>query len=177
MRVNIGSKNQVKINAVKEILGDYPIFDGATVGSVEASSDVSEQPVSLREIIRGAKNRAKNSFRNCDYSFGVEGGFARVPYTKTGYMQFETCAIYDGNTFHLGLSSGFEAPLEAMRLILKEGLDLSKAAKQVGLALDENIGASVGIINPLTKGRLSRKEYTKEAIRMALIHLENSHLY
>ena len=177
MRITIGSKNQVKINAVSEILADYPMFEGADIEAVEADSGVSAQPRNLEEIIQGAENRARGAFKSCDYSFGIEGGFANVPRTKTGYMQFEVCAIYDGRNFHLGLSSGFEAPREAMRLILEEALDLSKAANRLGLHPDENIGASIGIISPLTKGRLNRKEYTKEAIRMALIHLENSHLY
>ena len=177
MRVTIGSKNKVKIDAVREMLADYPMFGGAEVEAVETASGVSAQPKNLEEIVRGAENRAKGAFKDCDYSFGIEGGFANVPRTKTGFMQFEVCVIYDGDNFHLGLSSGFEAPREVMRLILEEGLDLSKAANRVGLHPDENIGASIGIINPLTKGRLSRKEYTKEAIRMALIHLENAHLY
>jgi non-canonical (house-cleaning) NTP pyrophosphatase len=36
------------------------------------------------------------------------------------------------------------------------------------------LGSAEGIIGVLTKGRLTRKEYVKQAITMALINLENS---
>lgn len=52
-----------------------------------------------------------------------------------------------------------------------------EAYHRLGFTDDTRIGYAKGIISLLTKERLDRKEYTKEAIRMALIHLENSDLY
>lgn len=176
MRVTIGSKNQVKVEALQETLGNYEMFNNVEVTATEVTSNVSEQPTSTEETIRGAMNRAKNSFKE-NYSFGIESGITKVPYTKTGYMDFTACAIYDGKEFHIGLSSAFEYPKEITRMALEEGLTISDAAHKIGITDKANVGAHEGVIGILTKGRLARKEYTKEAIRMALIHLENAHLY
>jgi non-canonical (house-cleaning) NTP pyrophosphatase len=40
------------------------------------------------------------------------------------------------------------------------------------MTTNENIGSEEGAIGILTKGRMTRKEYTKQALRTALIHLE-----
>lgn len=177
MKITVGSKNPVKIQAVEEITAQYKILEYAEIVSCEVSSEVAPQPKSLEEIIRGAQNRARNAFKNCDYSFGIEGGLMPVPYTKTGYMNICACAIYDGKKYHLGLSSAFEHPKETTRLMIEKGLDAEQAMHKAGHTKNPRIGSSEGSVGILTRGALTRKDYTKEAIRMALIHLENPSRY
>lgn len=177
MQINVGSDNKIKIKAVSEILKEYPEFFGCEVFGKKADSEVSSQPKSLEETINGAKNRAENVFSDCKYSFGLESGLMKVPATKTGYMDITCCAIYDGETFHLGLSSAFEYPIAVTEYVLEDGIEVSPAFFKAGLSKDENIGSREGAIGFLTKNRLTRKEYTKQAIRTALIHLENRELY
>ena len=177
MKINIGSKNKAKIEALKEILKEYPDFLNAEVVSKDVASEVSDQPKSLDETIKGAMNRAKNSFMDCSYGFGLESGLMKVPETKSGYMDFTACAIFDGKIFHLGLSSCFEYPPKVVDYILKENENISNAFKNLGLTEKDNLGAEEGAIGILTKNRLTRKKYTQEAVRMALIHLENKNLY
>ena len=177
MKINIGSKNKAKINALEEILKEYPNFLNAEVISKDGSSDISDQPKSLDETIKGAMNRAKNCFDNCDYSVGLESGLIKVPETKTGYMDTTACAIYDGKNFHLGLSSCFEYPIKLTKYVLEEDIDVSSAAKELGITEKDNLGADEGMIGILTKGRLNRKGLTKQAVVTALIHLENKDLY
>ena len=95
-----------------------------------------------------------------------------VPNTKSGYMDVCVCAIYDGIEFHLGLSSAWEAPKEVSEFILNEGLDMNEAAYKAGLTEDLKIGSAEGLVGIMTKGRLTRKEYTKESIRTAMIHID-----
>jgi inosine/xanthosine triphosphatase len=177
MKINIGSKNKAKIDALTEILKEYPDFLDAEVVPMEVSSGVSEQPKSLEEAVEGATNRAKNSFKDCDYSVGLESGIFKVPKTKTGYMDTSCCAIYDGKDFHLGLSSCFEYPIELTKQVLNGKTDISTAAKNLGITEKDKLGSEEGMIGILTKGRLDRKNYTKQALRTALIHLENKELY
>ena len=177
MKINIGSKNKAKINALEEILKEYPNFLNAEVISKDGSSDISDQPKSLDETIKGAMNRAKNCFDSCDYSVGLESGLIKVPETKTGYMDTTACAIYDGKNFHLGLSSCFEYPIKLTKYVLEEDIDVSSAAKELGITEKDNLGADEGMIGILTKGRLNRKGLTKQAVVTALIHLENKDLY
>ena len=175
MKICVGSTNQVKIEAVREALSEYGL--DAEIISVKASSDVSEQPKSLDETIKGAMNRAKNAFSNCTYSIGLESGLVPIPHTKTGYMDICACAIYDGKEFHLGMSSAFEYPREMTRLVFEENLDIDQAAFKTGLTKNPDVGSKEGVIGILTKGRLLRKDYTKQAVVTALIHLENPHLF
>ena len=168
MRINIGSKNPAKIAAVREAIAQYDFLSAAEIVPLDVDSGVSPQPRSMDETIAGAVNRAKNAFSDCKYSIGLESGLMRVAQAKSGYMDFCACIIYDGKESHLGLSSAFEFPLEITRLIHEEGIDSSEAAVRTGLTENSSLGAQNGIIGILTKDRVARKEYTKQAIQMAL---------
>ena len=177
MRINIASKNPVKIEAVREVLNNYPDLANYEIVGIETKSGVSEQPKSLEETVQGAINRATIVFNGCIYSFGIESGLMRVPQTKTGSMDFCVCAIYDGKDYNLGLSCAFEFPTKVIKMIHEQGIDSNEAFYRAGLTNLQKIGSSEGAIGMLTKGRISRKDYTKQAIQMALIHLENRELY
>lgn len=173
MKIIVGSTNKAKLEAVKEIANEYPIIIDAEIIGISAESGVLDQPMSLEETITGAMNRARSVFIDCDYSIGLESGFMPVPKTKSGYMDFGACAIFDGREFHLGLSSAWEFPDKRVtELIVKEGLDMSQAINKVGLTDNPKIGSEEGAIGILTKGRMNRKEYTKQSLRTAMIHLE-----
>lgn len=171
--IHVGSQNPAKVAAVTEVLLEYPHLSHAKVLGRGTGSGVSNQPKSIEETIKGATNRARNCFDGATYSIGLESGLMKVPETKSGYMDVCVCAIYDGTEFHLGLSSAWEFPnVSIMNLMLKEGLDMSQAINKAGMTKNEAIGDAEGAIGILTKGRLNRKEYTKQALRTALIHLD-----
>ncbi len=174
MKINIATGNPVKINMLKEVVSDYPILSGSEVVALGGiSSRVGDQPMTMDETIQGAVNRAKAAFKDCKYSFGVESGLMKVPQSKSGYMNVTACAIFDGDKISLGLSSAFEYPLEVTNLVLKEKIVIAHAFHQLGLFENKDLGTGIGGIGLLTKGRLPRKDYAKESVRNALIHLEN----
>ena len=177
MRVVVGSKNEVKVSAVRDTAGEYPVLVGATFDGFDADSMVSDQPKGFDETITGAINRAKGAYASGDYdlSFGIESGIVEVPYTKSGWMDVTVCAIHDGEEIHLGLSSLFECPLEVTKLMVDGGLDMNDAMHKAGYTDDPKIGSAGGAISVLTKGRITRKDYTQQAIRLAMIHLEDHH--
>ncbi|MCH7850187.1 MAG: inosine/xanthosine triphosphatase [Nanoarchaeota archaeon] len=177
MKVFIGSENPVKIAAVRELLNEYKFLMDAKLFSKRINSEVSEQPKSLEETVQGAVNRAKTIFYECDYSFGIESGMMKVPQTRTGSMDFCACAIYDGESSYLGLSCAFEFPVAVTKMIHEEDIDASEAYYRLGLTNEKDIGSLQGAIGLLTRGRITRKDYTKQAVRMALIQLENRDLY
>ncbi|NOQ55881.1 MAG: inosine/xanthosine triphosphatase [Nanohaloarchaea archaeon] len=177
MILNIGSKNIVKIEALKETINDYKFLSDAKIITKDINSDVSEQPMTIDETVDGAINRAKASYGDCDYSIGIESGFMKVKNAKTGYMEVTVCAIHDGTDTSLGFSSCFECPPKVMKNILDKDQDLTQACNSVGLTADPKLGQAQGMIGILTKGRVKRKDYTKQAITMALIQLDNRELY
>jgi inosine/xanthosine triphosphatase len=173
MKIKVGTKNKSKLEAVEEIIKEYPHLKDFEIEGIEVSSGVSDQPRSIDETIDGATNRAKNSFVDCDYSIGIESGLMSVPKTKSGYMDVCVCAIYDGNEFYLGLSSAWEFPdKNIINSMLKDNLNMSQAVNKFGLTNNPQIGSEEGAIGILTKGKMTRKDYTKQSLRTALIHLE-----
>jgi inosine/xanthosine triphosphatase len=169
MKVGVGSKNKTKVNAVVEILHDYPMFNGAEISGIDVQIEQFGHPKSLDETVAGAVNRAKQAYENNDYGFGIESGLMTVPQTKSGYMEVAVCVIYDGKQIYMGLSQGYEWPKKVLDKIL-EGMDGSQAMKTTGLTQYEKLGEHEGIFS---KGRTNRTEYNKGAIVMALMHLEN----
>ena len=172
MKIAIGSQNNPKVNALKEIAKDYDFLSNAEVVAKAVDSGVAEQPMTMEDTIKGAMNRAKSAFQDCELSFGIEDGLMPVPFTKTGYMNLCVCAIFDGKEFHIGFGSSYEYPLVIMDLVLNKGKDISEAYKEAGFTEHEKIGEAKGAISVLTKERLIRKDYAKQAIMMALIHLD-----
>lgn len=177
MKINIGSKNKAKIEGIEEILKEYSNFRDAKVISAEVDSQISHQPKSLEEVIAGATNRAKNAFKDCNYSFGIESGLMKVTEAKTGYMDLTCCAIFDGARIYLGLSSAFEFPPSVVKYIFEKGENASVAFRELGLTNKDYIGNEEGIIGVLTENKLTRKGLTKESARMAILQLENKKLY
>lgn len=180
MIIAIGTTNVIKVQAVEEVLVDYPTLAHAKLISVSVPSGISEQPLSLEEIIKGAKNRAKNAYdacSTCDYSFGIESGLFEAVGAQTGYLEACICCIYDGADTYLGLSCGFEVPPQILQLVLEKDRDLSQACHESGITKNPKLGSAEGLIGILSKGRVTRKEYTKQCIVTALIQLENEALY
>ena len=168
-RIRVGSLNTNKIDAVREV------FPGYEVTGVACKSGVREQPMNLDEIIRGAIFRARSVFGDCEYSVGIEDGISQVPGAKSGYMNFCACAIFDGERIFLGVGPAFEYPPECTRRVVEEEITISEAF--IPLTDKPDIGYEEGIIGWLTGGRINRKDYTKQAVEMARIQIDNPGLY
>ena len=179
--IAIGSTNPAKIQAIQDLMPQYAILSDGEAVSIEVDSEVSDQPLSMEEVIRGAKNRARKAFaaccarwQTCAYSFGLESGLMAAPGTQTGYFEACVCCIYDGKEDHCGLSSGFEIPPAILKLVLEEHLDLNQACYRTGISTNDKLGSAEGFIGLLTRGRVDRKIYTQQSIITALVQLENA---
>ncbi len=180
MIIAIGTTNAIKIQAVEEVIRNYPQLAKAKVETFSVPSGIAEQPLSLEEIITGAKNRAKNAYDacgSCDYSFGIESGLFEANGTQTGFLEASICCIYDGVNSHIGLSCGFEIPPHILALVLDKNRDLAQACYEAGVTANSKLGAAEGLIGILTKGRINRKDNTKQCVTTALIQLENAAWY
>ncbi len=179
MKINVGSQNKTKIVAVKAAVALYPnLFKNARVEGVAIEIEEFGHPKNIKETVAGAIERAKKAYFNCDYSIGLEGGLIEVPFSKTGFMEVGACAIYDGKDYSFGLSPAFEWPKKVTEMIISGEADASQAFKRLNLTEHEKLGAiEGGIAGFLSKGRLTREEFMKQSIIMALIQLENPGLY
>lgn len=172
MKVKVGSQNPVKIKAAKNIL--QKIYKKVQVTGTKVDPGVPNQPIGLEQTIKGAINRARRAYKDCDLSIGIESGLLEVPHTLTGYVDLQWCATYDGKTITLGVSAGFEYP----PMVIKE----VKKGKEIGEVMDnitgiQNLGEKKGAVAILTQGLLDRIENTEQCILMAMIPRLNPKLY
>lgn len=176
MKITIGTRNEIKLNALKEIKQEYQFIKNAHVISIDVNTGISHQPKSLEETIQGAINRAKDSFDDCNLSFGLEDGLMQIPNFNKDYFNICACAIYDGKDIYIGLSSAYKYPREAVKLVFEKDIDINGAFYKLGLTNNPKVGNAEGSVGILTKGRLTRKDYVKQAIMMALASLESKDL-
>jgi len=173
MRVKVGSQNPVKIKAAKNVL--EKIYKEVQIKGVKIDPGVPDQPIGLEQTIKGAINRARRAYKDCDLSMGIESGLLQAPHTLTGYIDLQWCATYNGKTTTLGVSAGFEYPPQVMKRVLEE-------RREVGDIMDKitgikNLGEKTGAIAILTRGLLDRTENTEQCILMAMIPHLNPKLY
>jgi inosine/xanthosine triphosphatase len=176
MVITVGSQNQTKITAVKNITQQSELLEGAQVRGMMIDIEEFGHPKTLADTIAGAKQRAQAAFVGCTYSVGLESGLMVARDTKSGYLETTVCAIYDGKTYHIGLGPAFEWPRKMIDLILA-GKDGSQAFREVGLTDHQKIGTAEGGIHVLSHGKINRTKLNELALTMALIHLENPEHY
>jgi inosine/xanthosine triphosphatase len=180
-RVWVGSTNGPKVEGVRRALGAY--LPDLPVEGVEVASGVPEQPVGYEEIGRGARNRARAawSLRGGDLAVGVEDGLVTVEALDGAVFNVGCAALYDGERFSLGLSSGFPYPPEVARPALA-GEPIGPLfdafyARAVGEPEREPSSLSVGNVGRLTLGALPRAEYTRHAVLCALVRFLHPAFY
>lgn len=171
MLINVGSLNPVKLGAIRDVM--IVRFPDARFAPVAVDSGVSVQPIGLDETLRGARNRALAAFvhGSCDLAVALESGLIPVPQTRTGYMNLTACAIHDGLEMYVGLGPAFELPDEVTRLVVDEGLELDPAVRRAGLTDNARIGYAQGIIGVLSQGRVTRQDYSRPAVSMAMVRM------
>ncbi|ADP76827.1 cytidyltransferase-related domain protein [Methanothermus fervidus DSM 2088] len=175
VKVVVGSKNPVKIQATKNIFKKIFKDREVVVDSKDVNSGVSPQPIGIEETITGAINRAKNAYsQEYNFSVGIEAGLVEVPKTITGFMDIQWCAIYNGEKVTLGASAGFEYPPFVIKKVME--------GKEVGEIMEKftgikNLGEKEGAISYLSKGLLDRVENTEQCVLTAMIPWINRDYY
>jgi inosine/xanthosine triphosphatase len=176
MKIFVGSKNPVKIDAVREALSNY--FQEIEIVGIEVESDVSIQPVGDETFI-GAKNRALNlkalvESNNIDAEFfvGIEGGIAKEfdRWFAFGCM----CIIDKSGNIGFGTSPHFELPGVVVEKLLK-GVELGTVMDEI--QNEENTKQKHGAIGYFTNGVMNRKELYIEGLKVAIIPFLNEKLF
>ena len=173
--VAVGTKNACKLAAVRRALELYPEIAGASA-KLEAHSvpsGISEQPMGMETTASGARNRAQAAHAAAAAAqspgapvlgLGIESGLFEL-----SGAHYDVCVVsaYDGVSHHLGLSCAFEIPPPILRHVTHGGLDLSEACNASGITSDPQLGEHGGLIGLLSGGRLTREDYTVQALTTA----------
>ena len=174
MKIIIASRNPIKINATKlafEQMFPDKIFQ---FEGVNISSDISDQPMSNNETLKGAINRSNNAKIECmdaDYWVGIEGGVEK----KGNEMQvFAWIYIQSKEMVGKARTATFDLPSKIIELI-NSGMELGDADDVIFNR--RNSKQKNGAVGILTKDLIDREKYYTHAIIMALIPFKNMDLY
>lgn len=154
MIVRVGTANPMKVAAARKAFAKF--FRKVKVLGVEVGSSVSAQPISFGEIVRGARERARRAFRDCDYSVGIEAGVFKVGPVSPRPFQITMACVFDGRREALGSGPFFELPPSMLKQIVQ---------------------ADTGSVGVVTKGKVTREAVTRDAIVMALAPFVSPGLY
>jgi len=173
--VAIGTKNPAKIEGVRRAFSKY--FPDVEFRPVDSTSVAKAQPKGLEEMASGATARAKFALSQAggDFGAGVEAGIFTIGKV---YLDNQVAAIADpGGKVTLGHSAGYMLPRDAMEKLLRDGRELERWAEEVS-GINE-VGDKGGLINFLTKGKMTRADLTEQCVITALspwLHRDVYHL-
>ncbi|MDB4940224.1 MAG: yjjX [Candidatus Doudnabacteria bacterium] len=169
MRVLIGSKNPVKIEATRlafervwpEIKNEKEFsFEGFDV-----ASGVAAQPMSDDEAVLGARNRAKALMKlgEADYYVGLEGGsqFVDDRYYECGWIVVLDKFMNQG----IGSTLKIELPKVIEQMIL-EGMELGDVVDKVFET--HNSKQASGFFGLITNGHITRTDAYRDGVICAL---------
>jgi inosine/xanthosine triphosphatase len=169
MRINVGSENPIKVQAVTNVL--MRIYGDVLVAGHRVSVNVPSEPWG-EDVERGAVERARKTLGNADFGIGIEAGiFER----KGDLYDVQYCAVVDKmNRVTVGHGSGFKYPPKVSEL-LRKGTTVGDAFKS--LYNQEKSGRGNGAIGYLTHGMLKRSELTEQAVVAAMVPRIRKELY
>jgi len=157
MKVIVGSTNQVKVAAIKNIFIDYEVV------GMNISSKVSAQPISDEETIKGAINRAFSAKGFGDIGIGLEGG---VQQTSFGLLLISYGALVDRkNRVYLAGGTRILLPNEVSKEIYK--------GRELGDIMDEyankkNVKHDEGAVGIFTSNYVKRQDIFEHIANLLL---------
>jgi len=176
MKILVGSKNPVKINAVKEAFEKH--FGEVEVTGIEVPSHVPDQPINEETFI-GAENRARNLFKinneqnlNADYFVGIEGGI--INQHNRWFAFGGMCVINRKGKLAFGSSPHFELPKVVVAKLL-ERIELGFVMDEI--MKTENSKCKSGAIGFFTNGVVDRKELYIGGLLVAVVPFLHENLY
>jgi non-canonical (house-cleaning) NTP pyrophosphatase len=185
VRVVIASVRDPKVNGVmkgfRRAAAHFHFSQEITFDTMDIPSGVAATPLTLDELIMGAKGRAEHAYRRLAadtlnegtfFAVGVEGGV----YSMDGTVFLQSwVSIYDGERFTLGSSGSIQLPESLARSLFTDRIDL-------GVAIDafsqkNDIRNKQGTWGILTNDLYTREDSFEEATVNAAAPIFNSGLY
>jgi len=174
LKVAVGSKNPIKIKAVKSVF--EKVFDSnIEVIGVSVSSGVSDMPMGFEEMVKGAKNRASRAIEKTDAHFGIgmEGGFEDE---KIGtFLSGFTAIVNKQGIWGYAQGRGLFMPEKIIEKVREQG-------KELGDVMDEmrglkNTKQHEGCVGFMTDNLIPRQEAFEGTIIYALSRFTKKEMF
>jgi inosine/xanthosine triphosphatase len=163
--IAVGTKNPAKLEGIRRAFSKY--YPDTELRPVDSTSVAQAQPRGLDEMTAGATARAIFALSKAggDFGVGVEAGIFTIGHV---YFDNQVAAVTDkSGKVSLGHSAGYMLPREDMEKLLAEGRELERWAKEVSGI--KEVGDKGGLIQHLTKGKMTRTDLTEQCVVTALI--------
>jgi inosine/xanthosine triphosphatase len=173
IKIVVGSKNPVKINAAKTAIFDVFPLDEVECIAVNAQSNVAEQPMTEEETQLGAINRVKycQQHAQADFYVAIEGGVDQFEY---GPATFAFVAIASQKQLSIGRSCNLPLP-PVIYQALKNGEELGHVMDR--MFSTDNVKQRQGAIGLLTNDLATRESVYRQAIILAMAPFIHPDLY
>jgi inosine/xanthosine triphosphatase len=187
LHISVGSTRRPKLNAVIEAASAIaPMFgDGISfeITGHEVDSGVGHTPVSRKELMLGARQRAealqdklRAEGKPSDFYVGLEGGLDVVSENGARRVFLESWAyISNGHRGHFGCSGSIEIPEALAEEVLSRGTELAEAIDRFAGAAGIRDGQ--GAWGVLSANLISRQESFRLAVVTAFAPFFNAKLY
>ena len=184
MKIVIASTRAPKVNGVQRALRKISAlnnFGDIAVESMSVESGVAATPLSIEELMRGARQRAEVVFRQAKsnvkesgvvLAIGVEGGIHLVD--GRAFLQSWAC-VFDGTTISFGSSGSIEIPAALSDAVVRDGQDLGKVIDV--FAEQKNVRSNQGTWGILTNDIITREDSFELAAINALAPFFNKKMY
>lgn len=170
----VASGNPVKLRAALNGFRRMFADERFEVASVSVPSGVAVQPVSDRETLQGALNRAQNAAGRApqaDYWVGIEGG---IEDDGREMAAFAWAVVRSSDRLGKGRTGTFFLPDLVARLV-RQGKELGEADDIIfGRSNSKQEDGAIGI---LTGNVIDRAQLYEQAIILALLPFKNAGLY
>jgi inosine/xanthosine triphosphatase len=173
-KVIVASHNPVKLRATQLAFQAMFPTQRYEFDTVSVPSEVSVQPFSDRETLRGATNRAYNAravYPDAHAWIGIEGGVELLDGTM---WSFAWAVVVTDTLLGQGKTGMVQLPRRVANLV-EQGMELGEADDKIFGR--ENSKHAEGAVGLLTAGVFDRATYYRDAVVFALIPLKNSALY
>ncbi len=158
MIVRVGSKNQVKVKAVKDILEEYEY----SIIGCETDSGVSNQPKTDEEAIEGATNRARNIHKKGEISIGLEAGVTL--HNQKLFLTNWGALIDENDQLYIAGGTRIELPDILKKALLEEKMELSDAMEKYFGVIDAK--HHDGAIGYFTKNMITRNDIFTHIVKL-----------
>ena len=174
LKIAVGSKNPIKIKAVKNAFEKVFKSDIEVVG-FSVLSDVSDMPMSFKEMVKGAKNRASRAREkmNADFGVGLEGGFEdeEIGTFLSGFIAI----VNKQGIWGYAQGRGLLMPEKIVKKVREQGKELGDVMDEIrGL---KNTKQHEGCVGFMTNNLIPRKEAFEGTVIYALSRFTKKEIF
>ncbi|MGC8568500.1 MAG: inosine/xanthosine triphosphatase [Nitrososphaeria archaeon] len=172
MIVAVGTSNELKVRAAEEAFGLF--FNDVKAVGVSVDPGVPPQPFN-EELFTGARNRAIRALESvpeAEYGVGIEGG--AIDLFGIRLITTAVCIADRKGRLSYGTTGSFPVPESVWRRI--------ETREELGDVMDsvtgiENVKKGIGAIGVYTRGIITRKEYLRDGVIMALTRFVSDEIW